>query len=320
MSTWAPNTKNVIDKGFGRSRNGTAVVGAITHHVAGKDGKNYVANDNNRNSHPTYHIANDGTVTGIVHPNRRPTSTGGSIDESCITVEIDNEQVGGDWKISDAALNAWAVVIRHHADESPRRGKAIEVNDPKNKQAGFFVGMHHQYVSTACPGPYVTRNIGNIVAKANGGQGSAPAAPSKPAPSAPASKSISQLADEVLAGKHGTGDARKRALGGNYNAVQDEINRRLKTPSAPAPAPSAPSGGRRELRVGVVNGSDIGRLQRFLKANYPAYARHIAVDDNYGNQMAGVIKEFQRRSGIASDGVVGLKQTWPALNRAGFSG
>lgn len=45
--------------------------------------------------------------------------------------------------------------------------------------------------------------------------------------SKPASKSISQLADEVMAGKHGNGDARKKSLGSNYNAVQAEVNRRL---------------------------------------------------------------------------------------------
>lgn len=42
-----------------------------------------------------------------------------------------------------------------------------------------------------------------------------------------ASKSISQLADEVIKGQHGTGDARKRSLGSNYSAVQAEVNRRL---------------------------------------------------------------------------------------------
>ncbi|MBB5175264.1 hypothetical protein [Nosocomiicoccus ampullae] len=43
----------------------------------------------------------------------------------------------------------------------------------------------------------------------------------------PKSKTISQLAVEVLAGKHGNGDARKRSLGSNYAKVQTEINRRM---------------------------------------------------------------------------------------------
>lgn len=45
-------------------------------------------------------------------------------------------------------------------------------------------------------------------------------------------KSISQLADEVEAGKHGNGDARKDSLGSKYGEVQAEINRRAGISSA----------------------------------------------------------------------------------------
>ena len=63
----------------------------------------------------------------------------------------------------------------------------------------------------------------------------APAPVKKPAskPKKPKAKSISQLADEVLAGKHGNGDARKKSLGSNYAKVQAEINRRFNVKSAP---------------------------------------------------------------------------------------
>ncbi|WP_407390222.1 N-acetylmuramoyl-L-alanine amidase [Carnobacterium jeotgali] len=47
----------------------------------------------------------------------------------------------------------------------------------------------------------------------------------KPAPV----KSIQQLVDETKAGKHGNGEARKKALGANYNAVMDIINGGSKT-------------------------------------------------------------------------------------------
>ena len=40
-------------------------------------------------------------------------------------------------------------------------------------------------------------------------------------------KSISQLADEVLRGVHGNGSARRKSLGSRYAAVQKEVNRRL---------------------------------------------------------------------------------------------
>lgn len=49
--------------------------------------------------------------------------------------------------------------------------------------------------------------------------------------------SVEQLAQEVIAGKHGTGQARKNALGSLYNAVQSLVNQILKgkksTPSTP---------------------------------------------------------------------------------------
>lgn len=49
----------------------------------------------------------------------------------------------------------------------------------------------------------------------------------------PAEKSIDQLVKETLAGKHGSGEARKKSLGKNYQAVQDIINGKL-TPKKPS--------------------------------------------------------------------------------------
>lgn len=47
-----------------------------------------------------------------------------------------------------------------------------------------------------------------------------------------AGKSDNQLADEVIAGKYGDGDARKKALGNRYGAVQAIVNQRLADPLA----------------------------------------------------------------------------------------
>lgn len=41
-------------------------------------------------------------------------------------------------------------------------------------------------------------------------------------------KRINKLADEVLQGKYGNGSERKKRLGSDYEAVQEEVNRRLK--------------------------------------------------------------------------------------------
>lgn len=45
---------------------------------------------------------------------------------------------------------------------------------------------------------------------------------------APATKSIDELAQEVMDGKHGSGEARKESLGDLYQAVQDRVNELLR--------------------------------------------------------------------------------------------
>lgn len=273
MATWAPNVSKRTPYAARppKSRAGNKIVGCIPHIGANAKGSTvagYVAKENSRNSHPNYVIQVDGTVIGVVHPDQRPTSTGGSIDLSAVTVEMDNTEYGHPWPVSQAQLDALAIIIRHHADESPRRGKKIVKNDPHATQEGFFVGWHAQYHAVTCPGPFVLKKLDSVIAKANSKN---PSKPSKPS-----------------------------------------------TPSKPATTPPKAPAGRRKLAVGVGKGNDIGKLQAWLKATYPSYAGHLVVDDVYGNQTAGVIKEFQDRSDLVVDGVVGLEQTWPALIKAGF--
>ena len=50
--------------------------------------------------------------------------------------------------------------------------------------------------------------------------------------SKPTEKSIDELAQEVIAGKYGNGDARKQALGSRYDEVQDRVNEILGTSKA----------------------------------------------------------------------------------------
>jgi hypothetical protein len=139
----------------------------VIHHVAGTNGLGYVANENTRNSHPTYHIANNGAVTGIVNPDRRPYSTGGSPDPNAVTFEIDNSSTGGDWPISTDALNSLIDVIVYHGSQSPRAGKGFAKNQPSVKQAEFFIAWHSQYKATACPGPFVVSQLDYIVSECN---------------------------------------------------------------------------------------------------------------------------------------------------------
>jgi hypothetical protein len=165
--TWYPKVSSIQDNGFGGSRNGQPINGVVIHHVAGTNGLKYVANANTRNSHPTYHIASSGAVTGIVSPDRRPYSTGGTPDPNAVAFEIDNSSVGGDWPISEAALDALIDVIVYHASQSPRAGKGFAKNLPAVKQSEFFIAWHSQYKATACPGPFVMSRLDYIVDQCN---------------------------------------------------------------------------------------------------------------------------------------------------------
>ena len=165
--TWYPKVSGIKDNGFGGSRNGQPINGVVIHHVAGTNGLGYVANENTRNSHPTYHIANNGAVTGVVHPDRRPYSTGGTPDPNAITFEIDNSSAGGDWPVSPAALEALIDVIVYHGSQSPRAGKGFAKNLPAVKQSEFFIAWHSQYSATACPGPFIMSQLDYIVTECN---------------------------------------------------------------------------------------------------------------------------------------------------------
>ena len=92
-----------------------------------------------------------------------------------------------------------------------------------------------------------------------------PASKPKTTTTKPKTKSISQLADEVLVGKHGNGDARKKSLGSNYAKVQAEINRRLGVKSA-SKKKSVNTIVNEVIAGKWGNGQD--RFNRLLKAGY----------------------------------------------------
>ncbi|QZT28113.1 holin [Streptococcus dysgalactiae] len=57
------------------------------------------------------------------------------------------------------------------------------------------------------------------------------------------SKSIDELAQEVLSGRHGSGEQRKLSLGSNYDAVQAKVNEMLKQPKVAEQSPAVKQDG-----------------------------------------------------------------------------
>ena len=238
-------------------RQGTKIARMIQHHHAATNnaGVDALVSPTAQKS-ANYIILNDGRIMGHVPEEFRPWTSGGyAVDVNAITFEVQNSsgQINGNdndpgsWKISDAAYNSLINLI---ADVSKRHGLGT-INTTN------YIG-HRQVGQTACPGGYLWNKMANTRNAANAilSHGSTV----KPASSTPAAtKSISQLADEVIAGKYGSGDARIRALGTKYAAVQAEVNRKLGAPKGPSIAQLATdviagkygSGTERQRRLGT---------------------------------------------------------------------
>ena len=331
--TWYPKVSGVQDNGFGGSRNGQPINGVVIHHVAGTNGLSYVANANTRDSHPTYHIARSGAVTGIVNPSRRPHSTGGAPDPNAVSFEIDNSSVGGDWPISPESLEALIDVIVYHGSQSPRAGKGFARNQPSVAQSEFFIAWHSQYKSTACPGPFIMSQLDYIVAECNRrASGVAPSTPvTIPTPSEVFGTSKPPLSGSLRRGS--TGSAVRyvqSALGitadGQFGPVTDRAVRAFQKANGllvdgivgpitygklgkPTATPSAPPAqpNRKPALSGWVHRGSTGPVVRYVQS-----VLGLKADGIFGPITDREVRAFQARNGLKADGIVG-PLTWDKL-------
>lgn len=207
------------------SRNGQPIARVIQHHhAATSDAGTNRLTDPNAPASVHYNILSDGSIWGQVPEEFRAWTSGSfEADAPAITFEVQNNggQINGNdddphsWSISE---EAYAAVVALLADIAVRYGWGA-VSD------GNYQG-HRQWYATACPGGNLWWLMPKTRGFANGYMaGDIQLAP-VPATPPVKNKSIWQLADEVMAGLHGTGADRQASLGGNYDAVQAEVNRR----------------------------------------------------------------------------------------------
>lgn len=127
---------------------------------------------------------------------------------------------------------------------------------------GQNVKRHKDYSATSCPS---TLDLTYLMSKVAELQGGGSASSVQPAPSG----DLNALADAVIRGDYGDGDARKQALGANYDAVQAIVNQKLGVSGA---APSTNSVNLEDLATRVINGEfgNGDERKKALGANYDA--------------------------------------------------
>ena len=123
------------------------------HHVAGITSVETLANifaPVSRGASSNYGIGNDGRIGLFVEEkNRAWTSNSTANDDRAITIEVSNSEIGGEWKISDAAMTS---LIALCVDICKRNSikKLTWTGD-----ASGNLTVHRFFAATACPGPYL---------------------------------------------------------------------------------------------------------------------------------------------------------------------
>lgn len=261
-------------------RQGNGVSRIIIHHMAGNLGLETLGRImESRQSSATYGIDVNGNIGRYVDEAYRPwTSSSWEADKCAVTIEVANNSGAPDWTVSDASMNA---LIELCADICKRNGIA-KLNYTGDKSGNLH--MHKWYAATACPGPYLESKFAYIAEEVNNRlTGSTNTTPSNPASNDLSNYTDAQLADKVIAGEFGNGDARKVALGSRYSSVQAIVNQKLNgSYSTPTPTKKSVEEVAKEVIAGKWgNGTD--RMKALESAGY----NYSEVQNKVNQIMAG---------------------------------
>ncbi len=147
------------------------------HHMAGNLTVETCGNvfaPTSRQASSNYGIGTDGRVGMYVEEkNRAWTSSNADNDNQAITIEVANDEIGGNWHVSDTALKK---LIDLCGDICQRNSiKALNFTGDKNGN----LTMHKYFAATSCPGPYLASKFPYIADEVNK-RLNPPAAPTTP--------------------------------------------------------------------------------------------------------------------------------------------
>lgn len=135
------------------------------HHMAGNLTVEQCGNlfaKTSRAASSNYGIGTDGRVGMYVEEKDRSwCSSSPSNDHQAITIEVANDTLGGDWHVSDVALNKLILLC---ADICKRNG-IKELNFTGDTSGNLT--MHKWFANTVCPGPYLESKFPYIAESVN---------------------------------------------------------------------------------------------------------------------------------------------------------
>lgn len=167
---------------YTQGRKGYGICKFTPHHMAGKlTGKQCarIFQNSGRQASANYCIGYDGDIVGCVDENNRAwTSSNWKNDCQAITVEVSNDQIGGNWHVSDAA---WNSLVKLAVDVCRRHNFRLVYDGTPNGS----LTRHNMFANTSCPGQYLQsrfQELADTVNKILDGESTPESAPS-PTPS-----------------------------------------------------------------------------------------------------------------------------------------
>lgn len=293
MSSLAQSAYIAHSNNYQKGRNGYKICKLTPHIMAGiltaKQCAVNIFQKPDRYASANYCIGNEGDIVcNVYEEDRAYTSSSKFNDNQAITVEVSNCEIGGQWRISD---KAWNSLVNLAVDVCRRYNFRLVYDGTPNGS----LTRHNMFSNTTCPGKYLQSKFQELADTVNAilDENQISSKPTEPS----SKKSNEQIADEVIAGKWGNGDARKTALqnaGYNYNTIQKIVNQKLsgKTTSSKPTLKSIDEVAREVINGKWGNGQD--RFNRLANAGYDGN-----VVQNRVNEILGVKAVSNKKSNEA---------------------
>ncbi len=150
---------------YEHGRAGQKICKITPHHMAGiLTGKQCAVNifqKPGRKASANYCIGNDGDIVcNVYEEDRAYTSSSRANDRQAVTIEVSNCEIGGQWRISDAA---WNSLVNLCIDICKRHNFRLVYDNTPNGS----LTRHDMFSNTNCPGPYLKSKFNELVTLVN---------------------------------------------------------------------------------------------------------------------------------------------------------